>query len=66
VAKSSLSTLVGASLQRYGIPYEILTDNGRCFTGRFGPQPVEVLFDRMLRENGISHRHTGVLRGYGG
>ena len=30
------------------------------FTGRFGPQPVEVLFDRILRENGILHRHTGV------
>ena len=25
-----------------------------------GPQPVEVLFDRICGENGISHRHTGV------
>ncbi len=41
-----------ASLARYGIPDEILTDNGKCFTGRFGPHPVEVLFDRILRENG--------------
>ena len=49
-----------ASLGRYGIPDEILTDNGKCFTGRYGPRPVEVLFDRILRENGISHRHTGV------
>jgi transposase InsO family protein len=49
-----------AALARYGIPDEILTDNGKCFTGRFGPQPVEVLFDRILRENGISHRHTAV------
>ncbi len=32
-----------ASLRRYGIPDEILTDNGKVFTGRFGPQPVEVL-----------------------
>jgi transposase InsO family protein len=47
-----------ASLRRYGIPDEILTDNGKCFTGRYGPHPVEVLFDRILRENGISHRHT--------
>ena len=39
-------------------PDEILTDNGKVFTGRFGPQPVEVLFDRICRENGISHRHT--------
>jgi transposase InsO family protein len=47
-----------ASLARYGIPDEILTDNGKCFTGRFGPQPVEVAFDRICRENGISHRLT--------
>jgi transposase InsO family protein len=52
--------VLGASLRRFGIPDEILTDNGRCFTGRFGPHPVEVLFDRVLRENGIAHRHTGV------
>jgi hypothetical protein len=43
-----------------GVLTEILSDNGRCFTGRFGPRPVEVMFDRILRENGISHRHTGV------
>jgi transposase InsO family protein len=49
-----------ASLRRYGIPDEILTDNGKVFTGRFGPHPVEVLFDRICRENGIAHRHTGV------
>jgi transposase InsO family protein len=52
--------VLGASLARYGIPDEVLTDNGKCFTGRFGPHPLEVLFDRILRENGISHRHTGV------
>jgi len=52
--------VLAASLTRYGIPDEILTDNGKCFTGRFGPHPTEVLFDRILRENGISHRHTGV------
>jgi transposase InsO family protein len=50
--------VLSASLARYGIPDEILTDNGKCFTGRFGPHPTEVLFDRILRENGISHRHT--------
>ena len=52
--------VLAAALHRWGIPDEILTDNGKCFTGRFGPQPVEVMFDRILRENGISHRHTGV------
>jgi len=52
--------VLAASLARYGIPDEILTDNGKVFTGRFGPHPVEVAFDRILRENGISHRHTAV------
>lgn len=52
--------VLSASLTRYGIPDEILTDNGKCFTGRFGPTPSEVLFDRILREHGISHRHTAV------
>jgi transposase InsO family protein len=58
-SKAICAVLV-ASLQRYGIPDEILTDNGRVFTGRFGPQPVEVLFDRICRENGIYHRHTAI------
>jgi transposase InsO family protein len=52
--------VLSAALRRYGIPDEILTDNGKVFTGRFGPQPVEVLFDRICRENGIAHRHTAV------
>jgi transposase InsO family protein len=52
--------VLATSFARYGVPDEILTDNGKCFTGRFGPNPTEVLFDRILRENGISHRHTGV------
>jgi hypothetical protein len=49
-----------ASLERYGVPDEILTDNGKVFTGRYGPRPSEVLFDRILREQGIAHRLTGV------
>jgi transposase InsO family protein len=56
----AVCAVLSAALARYGIPDEILTDNGKCFTGRFGPQPVEVLFDRILRENGIAHRHTAV------
>jgi len=56
----AVCAVLSASLSRYGIPDEILTDNGKVFTGRFGPQPVEVLFDRICRENGISHRHTAV------
>jgi transposase InsO family protein len=42
----------------YGIPDEVLTDNGKVFTGRFGTHKAEVMFDRMCRENGISHRLT--------
>jgi transposase InsO family protein len=56
----AVCAVLSASLRTYGIPDEILTDNGKVFTGRFGPQPVEVLFDRICRENGISHRHTAV------
>ncbi len=51
-----------AALAEYGIPEEVLTDNGKQFTGRFGhPRPAtEVLFDRICRENGITHRLTGI------
>jgi transposase InsO family protein len=50
-----------AALGRYGVPDEVLTDNGKQFTGRFGkPRPAEVLFDRICRENGITHRLTAV------
>jgi transposase InsO family protein len=37
------------------VPAEILTDNGKVFTGWFGPGTGEVLFDRICRENGIKH-----------
>jgi transposase InsO family protein len=49
--------LAGA-LRRWGVPGEILTDNGKVFTGRFNQPPAEVLFDRICRENGITHRLT--------
>jgi transposase InsO family protein len=50
------------ALARYGSPEELLTDNGKVFTGRLGPHPAEVLFDRICREQGITHRLTGVRR----
>ena len=46
------------ALQLYGVPEQILTDNGKVFTGRFSHPPVEVLFDRICRENGIEHLLT--------
>jgi transposase InsO family protein len=46
-----------AGLRRYGIPDEVLTDNGKQFTARFG-RGGEVLFDRICRDNAITHRLT--------
>jgi transposase InsO family protein len=46
------------AMRRHGVPEAILTDNGKVFTGRFGPGRGEVLFDRICRENGIRHLLT--------
>jgi hypothetical protein len=48
----------GRALETHGVPDEVLTDNGKVFTGRIGSHQAEVLFDRMCRENGISHKLT--------
>jgi transposase InsO family protein len=37
------------ALRAYGVPEQILTDNGKVFTGRFNQPPVEVFFDRVCR-----------------
>ena len=48
-----------AAMRTYGIPDEVLTDNGKQFTGRFGkPRPAEVLFERICRKNGIKQLLT--------
>ncbi|OBK67960.1 IS481 family transposase [Mycobacterium sp. 1165178.9] len=47
-----------AALAAYGVPEQILTDNGKVFTGRFSHPPVEVLFDAICREQGIEHLLT--------
>ncbi|MBZ4509180.1 IS481 family transposase [Mycobacterium avium subsp. hominissuis] len=47
-----------AALAAYGVPEQILTDNGKVFTGRFCHPPVEVLFDAICREHGIEHLLT--------
>ncbi|MFW3113794.1 hypothetical protein MHAE_08473 [Mycobacterium haemophilum DSM 44634] len=47
-----------AALVIYGAPEQILTDNGKVFTGRFNHPAVEVLFDAICRQNGIEHLLT--------
>lgn len=44
-----------AALKRHGIPEQILTDNGRVFTGKAAHRPGIVLFDRICTNNGIRH-----------
>jgi transposase InsO family protein len=47
------------AMRRYGVPFEVLSDNGKQFTGRnIRPQPVEVLLERVCRQNGINRRLT--------
>ena len=46
-----------AALAEFGVPGEVLTDNGKQFTDRFG-KGGEVLFDRICRDNAIIHRLT--------
>ena len=46
------------AMRTWGVPEQILTDNGKVFTGRFNRPPVEVLFDRICRENGVGHLLT--------
>ena len=47
-----------SAMRTYGVPSQVLTDNGKVFTGRFAQPPVEVLFDRICRENGVDHLLT--------
>jgi transposase InsO family protein len=49
------------ALSKFGVPEEIITDNGKQFTDRFGTHATgngEVLFDKICRRNGISHLLT--------
>ncbi len=39
------------ALARFGVPEEVITDNGKQFTDRFG-KGGEVLFDKICRHNG--------------
>lgn len=49
---------LAAAMRRYGVPDQVLTDNGKVFSNRFGVAKGEVLFDRILRENGVKHLLT--------
>ena len=46
------------ALARHGQPDAILTDNGKVFTGRFGPGTGLVRFDRICQERGMRHLLT--------
>ena len=54
----AVCTHFAQAMRRHGVPQEVLTDNGKVFTGRFGAKDTEVLFDRICRENGIDHLLT--------
>ena len=43
------------ALARHGIPGQILTDNGKVFTARFGQGPGPVMSGRICADNGIRH-----------
>ena len=62
VPRATARAVCGAfarALATYGIPEQVLTDNGKQFTGKYSrPRPSEVLFDRICRKNGIEHLLT--------
>ena len=58
----AVCTHFAQAMRRHGVPQEVLTDNGKVFTGRFGAKDIEVLFDRICRENGIDHLLTAPRR----
>jgi transposase InsO family protein len=50
-----------AALTRFGVPEQVLTDNGVQFTGKYlHPRRTEVLFDRICARNGIDHLLTKI------
>ncbi|HZK50701.1 MAG TPA: IS481 family transposase [Actinomycetota bacterium] len=46
------------ALGTHGIPEQILTDNGKVFTGKLARKPANVAFDRICLNNGIRHLLT--------
>lgn len=45
------------ALAAHGVPEEVITDNGKQFTARFA-KGGEALFDKICRNNAITHRLT--------
>jgi transposase InsO family protein len=61
VARATARPVVAAlrhALAAFGVPGQILTDNGKVFTARFGAGPGPVLFDQVCTANGIRHLLT--------
>lgn len=56
-ARPVVAALVEA-LKTHGLPEQLLTDNGKVFTARFGTGPGPVLFDKVCHANGIKHLLT--------
>jgi hypothetical protein len=46
-SSKAVCEVLAAALARWGSPMRSSTDIGKCFTGRYGPRPVEVLFDKI-------------------
>jgi len=58
VARATARPVVAAlrhALGAHGVPSQILTDNGKVFTARFGTGPGPVLFDQTCTANGVTH-----------
>lgn len=52
------------TLLAYGCPEQVLTDNGRQFTGKYGrPRPAEVLFDRICHDRSDRTGREGLRTG---
>jgi transposase InsO family protein len=61
VARATARPVVAAlrqALDVHGLPSQILTDNGKVFTARFGTGPGPVLFDQACTANSITHLLT--------
>jgi len=56
-AQPVADALLGA-LRTHGAPEQLLTDNGKVFTDRFGRGPGPVVFDRICTVHGIKHLLT--------